>query len=40
LSDLEEELSSTKKKALEKEQELKREMQDYINQLEALKPPR
>lgn len=40
LSDLEDELGSTKKKALEKEQELKREMQDYINQLEALKPPR
>jgi uncharacterized protein YlxW (UPF0749 family) len=40
LTNIEEQLSQTKKKALEREQELKREVQDYVNKLEALKPPR
>jgi peptidoglycan hydrolase CwlO-like protein len=40
LSDLEDELASTKKKALEREQELKREVQDYVNKIEAMGPPR
>ncbi|NNK81186.1 MAG: hypothetical protein HKO93_06785, partial [Flavobacteriales bacterium] len=40
LSDLEDELSMTKKKALEREQELKREVQDYVNKIEAMGPPR
>lgn len=40
LNDLEEELSQVKKKALEREQELKREVQDYVNKLEAMGPPK
>jgi len=40
LTEVEEYLNSSKKKALEREQELKREIQDYVNRLEALKPPR
>lgn len=40
LSDLEDELTTTKKKALEREQELKREIQDYVNKIEAMGPPR
>lgn len=40
LRNLEEDLSGTKKKALEREQELKREVQDYINKIEAMGPPR
>ncbi len=40
LSELEEELSSTKKKALEREQELKREIQNYVNKIEAMGPPK
>ena len=40
LRDLEDELTATKKKALEREQELKREIQDYVNKLEAMGPPR
>ena len=40
LGDIEEQLAQTKKKSLEREQELKREVQDYVNRLDALKPPR
>lgn len=40
LAEMDEDLSSTKKRALEREQELKREVQDYINKLEAMGPPR
>ena len=40
LNDIEDELSVTKKKALEREQELKREVQDYVNKIEAMGPPR
>ncbi len=40
LNELESELASVKKKALEREQELKREVQDYINKIEAMGPPR
>jgi len=40
LSEAEGELASVKKKALEREQELKREVQDYVNKIEAMGPPR
>jgi hypothetical protein len=40
LSEVEGELASVKKKALEREQELKREVQDYVNKIEAMGPPR
>jgi len=40
LSEIENELTAVKKKALEREQELKREVQDYVNKIEAMGPPR
>jgi hypothetical protein len=40
LSEMETELATVKKRALEREQELKREVQDYVNKLEAMGPPR
>lgn len=40
LSEMEIDLTTVKKKALEREQELKREVQDYVNKIEAMGPPR
>jgi len=40
LGEMEAELATVKKKALEREQELKREVQNYVNKIEAMGPPR
>jgi hypothetical protein len=40
LNEVEEELGQSKKKFLEREQELKREIQDYVNKLDSMTPPR
>ncbi len=40
LNEVEDELGQSKKKFLEREQELKREIQDYVNKLDSMTPPR
>jgi len=40
LSEIESEFDAHKRRSLEKEQELKRELQDHINKLDAMNPPR